>query len=125
MPVARDELGFTALDPRECPENFAGPLCACFYCLLETSYSASGIVRRPLIDPMSIRKNTVSIDRSLVCSRLCARGFRHHSEYCASCSSACSCWAVYSGSRSSKYVPVTITLSQLDRFPISSACRQT
>ena len=26
MPVARDELGFTALDPRECPENFEGTL---------------------------------------------------------------------------------------------------
>ena len=35
-------------------------------------------------------KNTVSIDKSRVCSRLCARGFRHHSEYCSSCSSACS-----------------------------------
>jgi hypothetical protein len=27
MLVARDELGFTALDPRECPENFEGQLC--------------------------------------------------------------------------------------------------
>ena len=37
MPVARDELGFTALDPRECPEKFEGtlvPASAAFWKLL-------------------------------------------------------------------------------------------
>jgi hypothetical protein len=36
-PVARDELGFTALDPRECAENFEGtlvPASAAFWKLL-------------------------------------------------------------------------------------------
>jgi hypothetical protein len=38
-------------------------------------YSASGMARRPLMEAMSRRKNTSSIERSLVCSRLSARGF--------------------------------------------------
>ena len=50
----------------------------------------SGIARRPLIDLMSMRKNTGLIDRSLICSRLSASGFNHHSECCDSSSFACS-----------------------------------
>src|SRR6202158_2997368 len=81
---------------------------------------ASGMLRKPLIDAMSMRKKTGSIDRSLVCSRRSASGVRHHSEYSASRSRACSFSAVYSGSRNSTYVPFTTTLVQLKGFPISS-----
>jgi hypothetical protein len=65
-------------------------------------YSASCVARRPLIDEMSIRKKTGSIDRSLVCSRLSASGFLHHSENCASSSRACFRSVGYCGSPSSK-----------------------
>jgi hypothetical protein len=50
-----------------------------FSAFLKLLSSASGMARRPLIDLMSMRKNTGSIAGSPVCSRLCASGFCHQS----------------------------------------------
>jgi virulence factor BrkB len=66
---------------------------------------------------MSMRKKTGSIDRSLLRSRRSASGVRHHSEYCASRSRACSFSAVYRGFAQFEICPIDDHTGPIERVP--------